>query len=166
MEKVIEAFTGVTPEGKASLKPARYDAMLTGTGVFLALFMIGHMALVSSILLGKEFMYSVTKFLELSFIFEGGEPLFVTAAAVVVFVVFGIHGALALKKFPTTYSAFMKMRAHVKLMDHGDTTLWFYQVVTGFIMFFTASVHLYVIMSNPADIGPFASSDRIWSDWM
>ena len=54
----------------------------------------------------------------------------------------------------------------MKRMRHGDTNLWFYQVFTGFVMFFLGSVHLYIIMTNPADIGPYASSDRVVSDWM
>ena len=28
------------------------------------------------------------------------------------------------------------------------------------------SIHLYIIMTNSAEIGPYASSDRIWSEWM
>lgn len=43
MEKIIEAFTGVTPEGKKSRTPARLDKLLTGTGVVLAIFMMAHM---------------------------------------------------------------------------------------------------------------------------
>jgi fumarate reductase subunit C len=37
------------------------------------------------------------------------------------------------------------------------------RVVTGFIMFFAGSVHLYIMMSNPAGIGPYMSADRIVS---
>ena len=33
-------------------------------------------------------------------------------------------------------------------------------------MFFLGSVHLYIIMTNSSDIGPYASADRIWSEWM
>ena len=54
----------------------------------------------------------------------------------------------------------------MKRMKHGDTNLWFYQVMTGFVMFFLGSVHLFIIMTNSADIGPYASADRIVSEWM
>jgi fumarate reductase subunit C len=54
----------------------------------------------------------------------------------------------------------------MKMMKHGDTTLWFWQIFTGFAMFFLGSVHLYVIMTHPAEIGPYASSDRVWSEFM
>jgi fumarate reductase subunit C len=36
-------------------------------------------------------------------------------------------------------------------------------VVTGFAMFFLASVHLYQMMMHPGLIGPFESADRVWS---
>ena len=48
-------------------------------------------------------------------------------------------------------------------MRHRDTTLWYVQVVTGFAMFFLASAHLLVVFLQPDNIGPYASSDRIWS---
>jgi fumarate reductase subunit C len=49
-------------------------------------------------------------------------------------------------------------------MKHADTTLWWWQVVTGFAMFFLASVHLYVMLTRPDRIGPFESADRMWTD--
>jgi fumarate reductase subunit C len=51
-------------------------------------------------------------------------------------------------------------------MGHDDTKLWFIQAFTGFAMFFLGSVHLYIMLSNPGEIGPYASSDRVVSDWM
>ena len=39
-------------------------------------------------------------------------------------------------------------------MGHDDTKLWFAQAFTGFAMFFLGSVHLYVIMTHPDQIGP------------
>jgi fumarate reductase subunit C len=37
-------------------------------------------------------------------------------------------------------------------------------VVTGFALFFLATVHLYVMLTHPDRIGPFESADRVWSD--
>ena len=51
-------------------------------------------------------------------------------------------------------------------MKHEDTSLWMLQVITGFIMLFTASVHLYIMMSQPSDIGPYASSYRVVDELM
>ena len=52
------------------------------------------------------------------------------------------------------------------MMKHSDTNLWFTQMFTGFAMFFLGSIHLYIIMTNPDKIGPYASADRVVSDWM
>ena len=44
--------------------PARLDLMQSASGLFLGLFMWGHMVLVASILLGKDAMYTITRFFE------------------------------------------------------------------------------------------------------
>jgi fumarate reductase subunit C len=36
--------------------------------------------------------------------------------------------------------------------------------VTGFAMFFLASIHLHVMLTRPERIGPFESADRVWSE--
>src|SRR5262249_42288316 len=46
---------------------------------------------------------------------------------------------------------------------HEDTTLWWVQAVTGFALFFLASVHLYQMLVHPGNIGPYESADRVWS---
>ncbi|GGD42276.1 fumarate reductase [Malaciobacter pacificus] len=166
MSDLIEGYLGKTVEGKKSRLPAKLDYIQSFTGGFLALFMWAHMLLVSSILISEEFMYTVTKLLEGSFIFEGGNPLLVTIAAAFIFVVFIVHAAMGMRKLPGNFKQYQVMRAHAKNMGHDDTKLWFTQAFTGFAMFFLGSVHLYIIMTNSADIGPYASSDRVWSEWM
>lgn len=166
MDKTVESFTGLTVEGKKSRMPARLDYWQSATGLFLGLFMIAHMIFVSSILISKDFMYSVTKIMEASFIFEGGEPLLVSVAAFAVFVIFIAHAGLAVRKFPINYQQFLKYRTHMGMMKHDDTSKWFTQFITGFIMFFLGSVHLYIMMTQPQNIGPFGSADRMWTDWM
>ena len=44
--------------------------------------------------------------------------------------------------------------------------MWWWQVVTGFALFFLASVHLYTMLVHPEAIGPYASADRVWSGRM
>ncbi|MGA1941421.1 fumarate reductase cytochrome b subunit [Arcobacter sp. YIC-310] len=166
MSDLIEGYLGKTVEGRKSRLPAKLDYLQSATGLFLALFMWAHMLLVSSILISEEFMYKITKLLEASFIFEGGNPLLVTIAALVIFIVFIAHAGLGMRKLPGNFKQYQVMKAHAKHMNHDDTKLWFTQAGTGFAMFFLGSVHLYIIMTNSADIGPYASSDRIWSEWM
>ncbi len=166
MSDLIEGYIGKTVEGKKSRLPARLDFVQSATGGFLALFMWAHMLLVSSILVSKDLMYSVTKMLEGSFIVDGGNPIFVTFAGLGVFAIFIVHAALGMRKLPGSFKQYQVMKAHSKNMQHDDTKLWFIQAFTGFAMFFLGSIHLYVISTHSAEIGPYASADRVWSEYM
>ncbi len=168
MSKAIDFVrdTGLQEKVKKSRLPARLDFLQSATGLFLALFMWMHMLLVSSILLGKNAMYTVTKFFEGEFIFETPHPGIVSIVVAFVFIVFIAHALLAMRKFPINYHQYRAFRGHMHTMHHDDTTLWFVQAYTGFAMFFLGSVHLYIMLTNPAKIGPYASADRVVSDWM
>ena len=151
---------------KLDKTPARLDFIQSATGLVLALFMWAHMFFVSTILLGKDVMYNVTRFFEGYYFFGESYPIIITFVAGVIFIIFIAHAAVAIRKFPSNYKQFKIMKDHVKSFNHGDTTLWFWQIFSGFAMFFLGSVHLYIIMTNPADIGPYASADRVVSEWM
>ncbi len=166
MSDLIEGYIGKTVEGRKSRLPAKLDFIQSASGGFLALFMWAHMLLVSSILVSNDLMYSVTKLLEGSFIVEGGNPIFVTIAGFGVFAIFIVHAALGMRKLPGNFKQYQVMKAHSKNMNHDDTKLWFIQAFTGFAMFFLGSIHLYVISTHSAEIGPYASADRVWSEWM
>jgi fumarate reductase subunit C len=124
------------------------------------------MLFVSSILISKDFMYTITKFFEGSFIFNEGQPIIVSIIAFIVFVIFIVHAALGMRKLPSNFKQYQVMKAHSKSMNHDDTKLWFIQAFTGFAMFFMGSIHLYIIMTHADAIGPNASSDRVWSEYM
>ncbi len=166
MSDLIEGYLGKTVERKKSRVPAKLDYIQSATGLILGLFMWGHMLLVSSILLGEDVMYTVTKLLEASFIIDGGSPILVSIAALVIFIIFITHAAMGMRKLPGSFKQYQVMKAHANNMGHEDTKLWFTQAFTGFAMFFLGSIHLYIIMTNSDAIGPYASSDRIWSEWM
>ena len=143
--------------------PARMDLMQGLTGLVLVLFVWAHMFFESSILLGKDAMLWVTKMFEGEHLFGTPYPILVSIAAAVIFTLIVIHAVLALRKFPASYRQYRALHRHLGGLRHEDTTLWAVQVVTGFAMFFLASAHLYAVFMQPADIGPYASSDRIWS---
>lgn len=148
---------------RKSLWPARLDAVQSLSGGVLALFMWGHMAFVSSILLGPDAMWAVTRFFEGYFFFGRPYPLIVSFVVAVIFLLVVLHALLAMRKFPASFRQAREMRAHVNQMHHGDTTLWWWQAVTGFALFFLVSIHLYVMLMQPDRIGPFESADRVWS---
>lgn len=168
VSNLIEGFLGQSVDGKKSLAPAKMDFIQSATGLFLALFMWGHMFFVASILLGNDAMYTITKMFEGSFIFgdENSQPLIVSVIVFIVFAIFIIHACLAMRKFPANYRQWQVYRTHMHMMKHGDTTYWFWQATTGIVMFFLGSAHLYMMMTMSDTIGPFGSGDRMWSNFM
>jgi len=163
-DRILIAQSGLLDRTRKSCWPARLDLLQSGSGLFLALFMWGHMCFVASILLGKEAMWSITKLFEGYFFLGASYPWLVSCVVGFVALVFVTHAALAVRKFPINYRQLRTIRAHAGAMRHGDTTLWIWQVYTGFLLFFLASAHLYQMLVWPQNIGPYASSDRIWSD--
>jgi len=155
---------GVGRRHRASLWPARLDGLQSASGLALALFMWGHMVFVSSILLGKDAMWAVTKTFEAYFILGRSHPGLVSLVVAVIFALVVLHALLALRKFPSSYRQVRAFRDHANAMQHGDTTLWWWQVVTGYALFFMVPVHLYVMLTRPGSIGPYGSADRIWTD--
>lgn len=146
--------------------PARLDVAQSVSGLILALFMWAHMFFVSSILISLDAMYWVTGLFEGRPFFGESYPILVSIVALVIFFLLVIHAALALRKFPSNYRQYHALHQHLSHFKHSDTFLWYVQVITGFFLFFLASIHLYQLMFHPADIGPYASSDRVWSGRM
>ncbi len=143
--------------------PAWFDMIQGITGLILVVFMWTHMFMVSSILLGKDAMYFVTKMFEGEPLFGKPYPILVSLFATFIFALVIVHALIAMRKFPSSYQEYRVLNQHVMGLRHPDTWLWYIQVVTGFLLFFLVSIHLYQLMVNPSDIGPYASSDRVWS---
>ncbi|MFH2057525.1 MAG: fumarate reductase cytochrome b subunit [Pseudomonadota bacterium] len=150
---------------KKSRLPARLDFAQSATGLILGLFMWVHMMLVGSIVLGKSAFNFVAKTMELAFLSPDGHgyPSAVFFAVLAIFSLFIIHAMLGARKFPISWKQHRIMRDQMQMMNHADTNLWYIQVVTGFIMFFAASFHLYTMLSNPGGIDPYLSADRVFS---
>jgi fumarate reductase subunit C len=144
--------------------PARMDFAQSGSGLALGLFMWGHMFLVSSILLGKDAMWSITKFFEGYFFFGKAYPWVVSVIVAVIWLFFMAHAFLAMRKFPANYRQYRDFVGHRKLLQHTDTTLWWVQVLSGFLLFFLLPPHLYQMLMHPGAIGPHASAARVASD--
>lgn len=155
----IESFN------QKSRLPARLDFAQSGTGLILGLFMWVHMLLVGSIILGKGAFNFVAKTMELAFLSDSGHgyPIAVFLAVSVIFTLFIVHALLGVRKFPISWKQHRIMRDQMQMMKHEDTNLWYIQVITGFIMFFAGSVHLYVMLTNPGSIDPYLSADRVIS---
>lgn len=144
--------------------PAWLDLAQSVSGLILGLFMWAHMVFVSSILLSKDAMWAITRMFEGYFFFGRSYPLLVSGVVAAVWLTLVIHALLALRKFPADWQQYRSVIRHSRSMRHPDTTLWLWQVATGFALFFMAPIHLYQMLLHPADIGPYASSARVWSD--
>jgi len=141
--------SALEPARRRKRWPARLDWLQSASGLLLALFMWGHMFFVSSILLGKDAMWTVTRFFEGYFFFGRAYPGLVSVVVAGVLTLFVMHAMLALRKFPINYRQYRAFADHKQHMRHDDTTLWWWQVLTGFALFFLASMHLYVMLSQP-----------------
>jgi len=148
---------------KRNVSPARIDLLQSLTGLILVIFVWSHMFFESSILLGKDAMYWVTKMFEGEHLFGKPYPILVSIVAAIVFLLVALHAILAMRKFPGNSRQYAAFHRHMGALQHSDTTLWYVQVITGFSLFFLVSAHLYTVFSQPENIGPYASSDRVWT---
>ena len=164
MASIIEGYLGKRVDGTKSRMPARLDRWQSLTGLVLAVFIVGHLFFTSSILLGKEAMYKETKLFEGAMLFDAPAPWLVSLAAAIISVVFVLHAGLAMRKFPYKWKEYKVLKTHAWSLGHTDTILWMVQAGSGFAMFFLGSVHLWMMMTLPDKIGPYASSDRIYTD--
>ncbi|WP_372998682.1 fumarate reductase cytochrome b subunit [Sulfurimonas sp.] len=151
---------------KIDKTPARLDFIQSSTGLILGVFIMGHILFESSILISNEMMYRVTIMFEGYYFFGETYPGIISFLAGAISLIFILHAGVALKKFPNNYRQHKVMRNHVLGMKHEDTTLWVVQIMTGFIMLFIGSVHLYTMMAEPSNIGPYASSHRVLHEHM
>ena len=124
MSGLIEGFLGRQADTKKSRTPAVWDRWQSITGLILACFILCHMVFTSTILFG-EATWWITNVI-----------------AAIIFVVFIAHAFLAMRKFPANYRQYIMFRGHKDRMKHLDTTLWWFQFLTGFALFFAASAHL------------------------
>ncbi|MEE4659734.1 MAG: succinate dehydrogenase/fumarate reductase cytochrome b subunit, partial [Halieaceae bacterium] len=107
------------------------DLLQGASGLVLVLFMWVHMFLVSSILLGKDAMYVVTRMLEGEYFFGRAYPALVSGVAIGVLAIFLLHALVAMWKIPGSYREYRVFWQHGRSFSHADTWLWLVQVVTG-----------------------------------
>ena len=126
----VIAGVGLRARPGKSRWPARMDLAQSLSGLVLGLFMWGHMFFVSSILLGNDAMWIVTKAFEGYFFFGRGLPGLVVAVVVaVVAALFVLHAFLAMRKFPANYRQYQPFSEPPRACcSTSDTTLWWVQV--------------------------------------
>lgn len=125
-------------------RPSRASAyldwmqMLSGAG--LILFILMHMLLVSSVLLGPGAMNSLAGFLEAAWLMQLGGPA--------VALLFLFHFVLAARKVPFRTREQRVVWLHARLMRHRDTWLWLVQAATGMIVLLLGAIHMWVVLTD------------------
>lgn len=146
---------GGGPSPAVSMREARRQALyelLSGvSGLFLALFMWGHMFFVGSILLGEPAFDWLAEGLEVTYV---AQP----TVAIILFL-FILHAVLAARKIPAQLRERRRFVALAKelhdaerewrttgeeppLRPHVESWLWIWQVRTGMVMLVLGSFHL------------------------
>src|SRR6478735_12414551 len=97
------AGVGLADRARKSRWPARLDLTQSATGLVLVLFMWGHMFFVSSILISKDAMWTITKFFEGYYFLGSSHPGIVSCVVAGVILLFAAHALLAVRKFPGGY---------------------------------------------------------------
>ena len=160
---MTKPFVQALEKKRAGSGAAWLDVMQGASGLILTLFMWAHMILVSSILLGKDAMYFVARLFEGEPILGKPYPILVSFVAIIISILFVVHAVAAMRKMPSSYREYRLFSGHSSLFRHDDTRLWLIQVISGFVLMLLVGAHLYQMMVHPADIGPYASADRVWS---
>ncbi|MFP6872863.1 MAG: hypothetical protein VCA55_05070 [Verrucomicrobiales bacterium] len=160
MSKEITHHEGeLTATRERARRQWKLDAISTGTGVFLALFMWGHMFFVSSILTGERGFNWISNLFEHYWL---AQP-----TLVVVTIVFFVHFITASRKIPVKLAERRRVkklgddisqsqwniskedrRELEKIRPHKETSLWIWQVRSGMIILALGSVHLFVVMAD------------------
>ncbi|QQX79765.1 fumarate reductase cytochrome b subunit [Shewanella sp. KX20019] len=143
---------------------AKADKIQSITGVLMGCFLLAHLHFESSILLGKEAFYTVVQFLEGGMFSSTGHgfPIVTKVFSVFMLLVVMAHAAVALRRFPAQLGQWRALRRHMSVINHKDSHAWFWQLVTGFVLFFLVPVHLFTMIANP-EIGPHLSADRVYN---
>jgi Succinate dehydrogenase/fumarate reductase, cytochrome b subunit len=141
--------------------PARLDLLQSVSGLALAVFLILHSFTVGSLLFGPHVFESILSVTDGTLLVGRPVPALHGLLAATIAVLVAVHAALALRKFPEGYRQYRTFRDHVQTMRHSDTSLWYWQVVTGFLLFFLVTVHLYMMLTQPDKIGPVEATTRI-----
>src|SRR3954470_10507367 len=99
----IIAGAGLAHSMRKSRWPARLDVAQSASGLLLALFMWGHMFFVSSILISRDAMWTITRLFEGYFFFGTSHPGIVSGVVACIIVLFIGHAMLAVRKFPINH---------------------------------------------------------------
>ncbi|MBT3222962.1 MAG: succinate dehydrogenase/fumarate reductase cytochrome b subunit [Proteobacteria bacterium] len=116
------------------------DVLQMASGVFLILFLWGHMLLVGTVIVSPVIMTTIAESLEHFYLPQIGAP-FVVAG-------FLFHALLAARKMPFRTHEQRVFRDHSWMMRHVDTTMWLVQVATAMVILALACIHMWTVLTD------------------
>lgn len=148
------------PPSGASRLSGSLELATSVSGVALAVFMLMHMSLLSTVLIGAQTMDDLASFLERYYLVQiGAAPLILLAIA---------HVFLAARKVPTTFQQQWTLVSQMRRLNHLDTWTWAFQVLSGAALFAFVSIHLWVMLTGlpieAAKSGDHVSGVYLWFD--
>lgn len=150
---------GKESDAYAKAKRALWAEIISGsTGLLLTFFVMAHLTLESSILLGKEFYQAVVLFMEETV------PLG-RLLVIIISIIFFVHFVYAARKIPAklagrrvmkelgkslekSKSMWNQLPSDISQKKHFETGLWLWQVRTGMIVLALGSFHLVLAAWN------------------
>ena len=120
--------------------PAILDVSLTLSGVALSLFMVMHLSLLLTILLGAGTLDQLAGFLEKFYLLQVGAP--------VVVILLVVHAFLAGRRIPANFPQQWALLRHLRATRHPDTWTWAFQILSGVALLVIVSVHLWVVLTD------------------
>jgi fumarate reductase subunit C len=118
----------------------RLELLLTISGVALVVFMVMHMGLLFTSMVGAATMNSLASFLERYYLLHSVAPF-------LILLILG-HVILASQKLPSTSKQQLTLVKHICTLWHLDTWMWILQIATGVAILILVSIHLWVILTD------------------
>jgi len=122
------------------LASARLELVLAISGIGMSLFMIGHTALLSTVLLGADALDTLAEFLEKYYLLHSVVPFLVA--------LFLGHIFLAARKLPVSFSEQAALLRHSRSLKHFYTWAWNVQIITGVLLAMLIAIHLWTILTD------------------
>lgn len=116
------------------------DLALSLSGVGLAVFMVMHMGLLASALLGAATMNALAEFLERYYLLQIGVVGLVPLLL--------IHSVVSLRKLPTSVRQQWEVVSGIRSLRHLDTWTWALQIGTALAILILTSIHLWVVLTT------------------
>ncbi|MBI4338068.1 MAG: succinate dehydrogenase/fumarate reductase cytochrome b subunit [Chloroflexi bacterium] len=118
----------------------RLELALTFSGLGLSVFMVMHLGLLFSVLLGTWAMDGLAGFLERYYLLHiGGSFLLLFLVG---------HVFVASRKVPTAFGRQRALLHHMRSINHMDTWTWLFQGLSGVALLALAAIHLWVIATD------------------